>query len=143
MVFGNISDSLAAVLRQEVNHFGAVAPAGMIHPKINRHFSAVAQNFQHHCQKTIGVAFGLSEHHMTALDGIHPAKNIQPLLMLSSRQDNRLRSLLGPQPAKTRVQATAELVGDTQHPLALSPLNHQEFFIVWRNSSTPSIVAWT
>ncbi len=109
-------------------------PAGLIHPKINHH-SITKKDRLEHRQESIGIAFCLTHHPMSARNGIDPSKDIQPFMMLALRQNQRLLSFLHPNPPQLRMKTKPCFIRKKEDSFPLTSLGRQEFFL--RSSETP------
>ena len=56
---------------------------GLIHPKIDQHTLLTKKDILEHGYKSVGISSFLTQHPMSAPDGIHPSKDIKLFVMLA------------------------------------------------------------
>jgi hypothetical protein len=102
---------------QKFNDPFSFMPAGLIDPKLDEKLLIASEDAREHGQKTIRIALGLFDHAMSALHGIHPAEDIEPLLMLASGPNRRLGPLFHPHPPQFGMQTKTGFIGKQQNPI--------------------------
>lgn len=89
---------------EELLNSWALVPGGTIDGEIDFRFpDSVAEVFQK-CQKAVGIPLGPTKQTMPALQGLHPAKQVQSLVVLTGGRDRGLTASHGPDPAELGVQ---------------------------------------
>jgi len=142
MILGDIIDNQLAVLRDEFIHPCAFVPTSMIHPKVNHHSIEAIENISEQGQESIGISFFLLQHPMSASDRVNPTENIEAFMMLTFGQHKGLGTLFSPDSPQLRMQTKPCLIREKKNHFPFASSYLQEFFFtVFRNSSTPSIVA--
>ena len=135
MILRNVIYSQSAMIGKKFRNPFSLMPAGLIHPKLNQHSLITKKDILEHGNKTVGIPFFLTYHPMSASDGIHPSKDIEPFVMLALRQDQRLFSFFHPDPPQLGMKAKPCFVGKKENSFPLTSIDRQEFFL--RSSETP------
>jgi hypothetical protein len=110
-------------------------PTGLIHPEINQHSLITKEDILQHGKKSVGIAFFLTHHPMSAPDGIDPSKDIQPLVMLALRQDQRLFPFFHPDLPQLWMKTKPRFIRKKKDSFSFTSLSDQEFFL--RSSEIP------
>ena len=83
MILGNVLYKQSPMVGKEFRNPFSFVPTGLIYPKLNQHSLITSKDVLEHGKEPIGIPFGLTQHPMGAPDGIHPSKDIKPLVMLA------------------------------------------------------------
>ena len=134
-ILGNIVYCQSPMIGKKFRNPFPLMPTGLIHPEINHHSLITKKDILEHRKKSVGIAFFLTHHPMSAPDGIDPSKDIQPFVMLALRQDQRLFSFLHPNPSQLGMKTKPRFIRKKENSFSLTSFYRQEFFL--RSSETP------
>lgn len=130
------------MLAQEVLNLASLVPGRSIDVKIYLpSFDPAAQILQK-CHEALSIAFGPPKQTVPAVKRLHPAKEVQPLVMLARGRHDRLLPPSNPDTPELRMQRETAFVREDQQRKFAEPQDSVEFFLSpRRNSATPSSVA--
>jgi hypothetical protein len=117
------------VLGKKLNHSIPFVPFSLINPEINHSLSITTKDLFKGIQESIGIPAFLTDHSMPSIDRIHPTKNIKTLMMLALGQDQRLFTLLYPDPTKLGMEAKSRLIKKEHHTFTFTSGNLEDFFL--------------
>ena len=104
-------------------------PSGSIDPKIDDFPLEMYPDVFENPQKAIRIAPHPFHHPMQSLSRSYPAKEIQPLLMLTAGIDIRLSSLLDPYPTQLRMKTEPAFILKQKDPSSFALFGQAEFFL--------------
>jgi len=122
-------------------HPRTLMPSGAIYPKVNGLSFEAIKYLPQHLNKPIGIAADPLYDSMRSLDEIHPAKDIQPLLMLTPGIDKRSTPLLRPDSPQFRVQRKSRFIFKKNHLVSLTSQRRLDFFLM-SHEILPPLLLW-
>lgn len=143
MIGRKINQNNSLLFLEESPNACPFVPRGSIHIQENslERFEPVGDVSQER-QKTFGVALGAAHQSVPSLKRSHPAKQVEPFVVLTASWNGRLRSSLGPNPSQARVNREPRLVGEQENRFPSLIRHPLEFFLRSRlNLVIPCLVA--
>lgn len=122
-------------------HREAFVPARSVDVQPNRVATQSTSQVAQRRQKTLAIAVGMAKQCAAAQEGGHPAEEIQPLVVRTSRRDSEPVPTFGPPPPQPRVQREPSLVFE-DNGLARGQCG-ESFFRLSRNRRASVVLACT